>query len=193
MLLGESLGRGAANAEFEYGRQSPGTGNLLVHRGVFERVGLFDETLTTAGEDTDLYSRVHRAGIAAWYTPLAVVFHQIPEDRMTARSLQWSARRIGSHVARRDRREQGAWFGPVAAMRVGYGLARTAALQLKAQFRRDHWTRINAGCRWAFTRGYLRGTLAELAPKWFAGGRFFDQLSFRHKGETPAAPSTGAA
>src|SRR5262249_41598358 len=55
-LLGGSSGPGAPRL---YSRRlAPGAGNLLVHRSVFEQVGVFDEGLREAGEDADLYRRM---------------------------------------------------------------------------------------------------------------------------------------
>ena len=99
MLLGASVDLPTARP---YDRKTtPGAGNMLVHREVFERVGRFDETLTR-GEDTDIYMRAVAAGYRAWYTPDAVVHHVIPADRMNDAYLYRLCDVIGNGTAERD-------------------------------------------------------------------------------------------
>jgi glycosyltransferase involved in cell wall biosynthesis len=52
--------------------ESPGGGNVLVHRSVFRRAGLFD-TRRSAGEDTELWARARAVGLQPWYAPGAIV------------------------------------------------------------------------------------------------------------------------
>lgn len=54
--------------------------NMTMGRGVFNRIGLFDENLGTgsyiaAGEDTDYLFRCYLAGVTIEYAPDIVVFH----------------------------------------------------------------------------------------------------------------------
>ena len=56
-------------------RHRPGTGNLMVYHRVFKIVGAFDESFTEGGEDHDFYLRIRAAGIDAWHTTDAVVWH----------------------------------------------------------------------------------------------------------------------
>jgi GT2 family glycosyltransferase len=58
-----------------------GGANMAFRRSVFEKIGLFDEalgagTLTRAGEDTDIFYRVIRAGMQWAYEPRMLLFHQ---------------------------------------------------------------------------------------------------------------------
>lgn len=50
-------------------------GALLIHRSVFEKVGLFDECYFLYGEDEDLCRRAVRAGFSIWLVPRARVYH----------------------------------------------------------------------------------------------------------------------
>lgn len=52
------------------------TANLAVRRGLFHRLGGFDESVAIYGEDYDLCARIYAAGAAIAYTPHAVVEHQ---------------------------------------------------------------------------------------------------------------------
>jgi glycosyltransferase involved in cell wall biosynthesis len=84
------------------GRLTPGCGNLMIERRVFEEVGLFERTVSGRGEDTDLFSRIERAGIAAWYLPAAIVHHLTPPERLNDDYLLSLARRMGEGVALRQ-------------------------------------------------------------------------------------------
>jgi len=99
-MLGEAI---LGDQPKAYGRKdAPGAGNWLLHREIFEQVGLFNSDLEYGGEDTDLYRRVRSAGIQSRYTPAAVVHHLIPKGRLEEDHLQRTSMRIGSHVAQRE-------------------------------------------------------------------------------------------
>ena len=49
---------------------------ILIHRRVFERIGLFDELFFMYVEDMDFSYRASRAGIPIWLVPEAIVYHQ---------------------------------------------------------------------------------------------------------------------
>jgi len=101
MLLGESQW---SNEPFPYSpKVSPGTGNLMLHRSVFERVGTFDETFAIRAEDTDLYCRIWRANIEAWYVPAAIVHHVTPQDRLQPPYLNKLSAFMGDGIAQRER------------------------------------------------------------------------------------------
>jgi glycosyltransferase involved in cell wall biosynthesis len=100
MLLGESRW---SDEPFPYSPKiSPGTGNLMLHRTVFEQIGLFNERFATRAEDTDLFCRMHAAGIETWYVPSAIVHHVTPPERLTANYLQRLARGMGEGIAERE-------------------------------------------------------------------------------------------
>ena len=82
MDFGESIRR------FPKGR-IPGGGNMAFRREVFDRVGLFNTELgrtgrrLIGGEESDLFERVARCGMACYYQPRAVMYHIIPESKLT--------------------------------------------------------------------------------------------------------------
>jgi GT2 family glycosyltransferase len=124
MLLGESR---LSPRRVPYGgRLTPGCGNLMIDRKVFEQVGLFQRTVEGRGEDTDLFSRIERAGIAAWYLPTAIIHHLTPAERLEDEYLLDLARRMGQGVAQR----QALLFSPLrlALLRLGKAL-RTRLVQ----------------------------------------------------------------
>lgn len=101
MLLGEAE---FGNENHLYGgRLTPGCGNLMVERTVFDEVGRFERTVDGRGEDTDLFSRIEKAGIAAWYIPTAVVLHLTPPERLASEYLLSLSHRMGEGIALRQR------------------------------------------------------------------------------------------
>ena len=105
VLLGEKVGW---DQEQPYTRKRvPGTNNLMLHRSVLEDVGVFDTRIKDGGEDADLYRRIRTAGYQAWYTPEAVVYHLIPEPRLSDDYMRWTATRHGQHLALREYRDWG--------------------------------------------------------------------------------------
>lgn len=63
------------------GRMLPATGNVLIHRRVFDTIGLFSQELTIAS-DTEFFVRARSAGFTMWITPRSVVHHAVPERRL---------------------------------------------------------------------------------------------------------------
>jgi len=49
---------------------------LLIHREVFDRVGLLDESYFMYHEDYEFCDRVHFNGLLTWYEPSAIVYHR---------------------------------------------------------------------------------------------------------------------
>lgn len=50
---------------------------LLVHRSVFENIGLMDEKYFMYYDDTDFCVRVNRAGFKIWYEASALLWHKV--------------------------------------------------------------------------------------------------------------------
>ena len=97
-----------------------GTANLLVDRTIFDEIGLFDETLKEAGEDTDLNRRMRTAGIEGCFAPSAVVRHVVPRYRLGEDYLRWTSLRNGMHLVRRERHQWGrALFPAILACAAG--------------------------------------------------------------------------
>lgn len=67
----------------------PGGGNMAIRREVLDRVGLFDTSLgrtgrrLIGGEESDLFERMASVGIVLYYVPRAVMYHIIPEAKLT--------------------------------------------------------------------------------------------------------------
>lgn len=158
----------------------PGTGNALVHRELFQRVGMFDESMKRGGSDSDFFLRARINGERIWYNPAASIRHRIPEVRLTPQFFRWDAWSGGSGQAEFDYQRRGTLgmllFG---ALRVGQTCG-------------SHWPRI-AWNRWRGnsaevlswqtrawrTEGYVRAGMRLLAPRWFPQHDFFEALEFR--------------
>lgn len=177
------LGEVATASSRDYGRKfAPGTGNLMLHRRVFEMVGNFRTDLEEAGEDTDLYRSIRAHGIRGCYTPEAVVHHVTPEYRLEKKYLRWTALRIGGHVARRERYDWGLpLFLLVALVRFAQAWLLFAPRVLIARLRADDETLLNAMCWWWHGQGYLRSAKKFLFPRWLSRSPFIGDLAFRNE------------
>lgn len=66
----------------------PGGGNMAMRREVFTQIGLFNTSLgrtgksLIGGEESDLFERIDKAGMACYYTPRAVMYHIIPSQKL---------------------------------------------------------------------------------------------------------------
>jgi len=110
ILLSETVGLDAP-AHYDL-KLTPGTGNVMIHRSVFEKVGGFDEAYHLRGEDTEFFRRVFFAGIEARYTPAAVIHHVITHDRLKDDYFLALARRMGVGLATLERSDYGPWLYP---------------------------------------------------------------------------------
>jgi glycosyltransferase involved in cell wall biosynthesis len=155
MLLGEARLSGPPR---RYGqRLTPGCGNLMVKRSVFEEVGVFQRTIDGRGEDTDLFSRIECAGIESWYFPTAIVQHLTPPERLEEAYLLSLARKMGAGIAKR----QAAWGRARFVALWLAKAARAAAVQWPlaavARLRGDYEKWLGQRCLLAINASFLRG------------------------------------
>lgn len=67
----------------------PGGGNMAMRRKVFDIVGMFDVLLgrtgkrLIGGEESDLFERMAQHDMACYYVPQAVMYHIIPDEKLT--------------------------------------------------------------------------------------------------------------
>ncbi|HUG92327.1 MAG TPA: glycosyltransferase [Planctomycetaceae bacterium] len=169
-LLGASVG---LNGLRRYNhRITPGTGNLLVHRSVFEDIGRFDEAFQRQGEDTDLFMRMLAAGIQAWYTPTAIVHHVIPPERLEDAWFLEAATRIAAGVAENERQAWGRLGFPFAwAARVAQAALVLWPRAVLARLSGDHESLLAARCRLAVAGRHLSDGLALLLSGDLNSGR----------------------
>ncbi len=171
MLLGESVGM-ASVRRYDL-KVTPGTGNLMIHRSVFDEVGIFDESLNHRGEDTNLFMRIQAAGIEAWYTPAAFVHHVIPRERLSDEYLISLSPSVVEGLAKRERQNWGSLLFPlIVTARIGRAaLLHVPEFLLWARIKGDHEAIVSARCRLAITARYTREALPLLAPKWLVRRR----------------------
>ena len=85
----------------------PGGGNMAIRRTALERVGLFDTTLGRSGkqliggEESDLFERLAKCGMACYYVPRAVMYHIIPASKLTDDYFERLSYNIGVSQRRR--------------------------------------------------------------------------------------------
>lgn len=194
-MLGETMGGGDPCPAV--GRLAPGAGNLLIGKAVFDRVGLFDAGLKTAGEDGELFRRVEAAGIVPWYTPRAVMHHVVPAYRARPDYLRWKSLGCGRLRAERDHDRGALRMAAVAAARLGH--AALIALPRWAWFtaRGRHGQAMGEACLAWRAWGYFRVALHRLAPRLFPQREFLERLEHRSEralfGEPgPPAPARPA-
>ncbi len=158
MLLGEAK---LADQPRPYGgRLTPGCGNLMIERSVFDEVGVFLRTVSGRGEDTDLFSRIERAEIASWYIPTAIVQHLTPPDRLTEAYLISLARRMGVGIAQRQLAACGRIkFSALWIAKAVRAALVQAPLAAWARFRGDYETWLGRWCLLAINASFLRGRL----------------------------------
>ena len=156
----------------------------MLHRSVFEEIGGFDEKLTAASEDSNLFHRIFDAGIEAWFTPDSVVYHLVSDYRISPAYTRWVAQRHGWNLALEDYRRRGAVYllarclARLAQMAVvhlpKYLFGKIAGLPTVAFLTQCKITRAIA---------YARHTLRQLSPRWFPQQAFAESLDFRSERE----------
>jgi glycosyltransferase involved in cell wall biosynthesis len=176
---------GAISRPRPYDRKvMPGTGNVMIHGSVFQKVGVFDVTLTQAGEDVDLFRRIRAAGVASWYTPSAIVHHVIPPHRLEDEYFRWASLRVGACFAHRDATEHGrAYLLATLAARLVQAAAIHGPRLAWARVRGDREGALAVRCLlWRF-QGFARYAMHVAAPRWAAQSAFLAQINFRKEGQ----------
>jgi glycosyltransferase involved in cell wall biosynthesis len=167
-----------------YRKRLPATSNILIHRTVFERFGLFNETMTSGGSDHDFFWRLVTAGLEGWYVPGALVYHLTPPYRTSEKYLRWKFLRYGKSRAECDRQGMSRlkWWLTVAA-RCGQAMIQHVPIMVWGSLLRKQDVRLKSRCLiWRF-EGYLRYALRHMAPRLFAQQEFFTYLEFRSERE----------
>lgn len=139
----------------------PGGGNRLVHRRVFDRIGLHDESMSV-GEDTDLIARAAAAHMDFGWAPRAIVRHLIPDERLDPQTMFAYARGMGEAKAQTDFKRLGRWRTVRSATVVLAKAGTNAVLILLAMLRRSRVDVLDCRTRsWVFS-GYLASALRTL-------------------------------
>jgi glycosyltransferase involved in cell wall biosynthesis len=186
-MLGETMGGDAPTPAV--GRLAPGAGNLLIHKDVFARVGVFDGGLKTAGEDGELFRRVEAVGIVPWYTPRAVMHHVVAAYRVRPDYLRWKSLGCGRLRAERDAENGKLRVAAVAAARLAHAVLVAVPLALWYRVRGEKGRALGPACLAWRAWGYFRTALRLLAPRLFPQRAFMERLEHRSERELFAEPS----
>ena len=163
------------------GKRVPGAGNMLVHKDVFEKIGLFRTDLVEGGEDTDLFHRMKSAGFEAYHAPLAVIHHQIPSSRLEPKYLRSTSMRMGSHIARRRFENCGRLkFFLVTLARLSQTALWHLPKLLLAKLSGDKEALLERNCYWWMWQGYFQAAFRFL----FHSKESVSSLVFRGERET---------
>ncbi len=158
----------------------PNTGNVLVRKDVFRRVGGFDPSFVEGGEDTDFFTRARRQGVPLWAAPSARADHLVGPAKVTPSWWKRRAQRGGAAEAR-IRRKGGGRVSLLAGL-FRWGFLGSASL-LPAGWNRLLGRREEALYRVFLFRhflGYARQVPALLPGP--AGGKGGGAPSFRKRG-----------
>jgi glucosyl-dolichyl phosphate glucuronosyltransferase len=162
------------------GKQLPGTGNALIARHVFQKVGGFDATLVNGGSDRDFFLRAQAAGVPLYYTPHAIIRHRIPPNRLSMDYLHWDAQQGCDTLALGDFRKHGRLGLLIrCAARLGQGVLIIAPRMVWGWLKRDPGEVLSQRVRLWRLQAYLRRTGAILAPRWLSQRSYFARLDFR--------------
>lgn len=165
------------------GKELPTTGNLLLSREIFHKVGGFDPRFT-GGEDTDFLNRTRCAGFPIWTAPRAMCAHMIPPYRTRARYLRWASRRWGNSFAKIDRKQHGR-LGMLALLlaRFVQMLLINAPTCVVARIRGRKAEALDRHMLLWRTDGYVRTALWLVAPGLFPQRRFIEEMDFGRERE----------
>lgn len=157
----------------------PGTGNMLVHRSLFEDVGLFAVDIKEGGSDWKLVEDARAIGETPWFSVKASIRHRVEQQRMTPAYFRWDAQNGGVSAADVDYRQLGL-SGVVAkgAARMLRIVPRIPVL-LKDAAMPPKYGSSQSQMMWWRTAGYLRRTITLLAPRLFPQKAFHEYVDFR--------------
>jgi glucosyl-dolichyl phosphate glucuronosyltransferase len=160
----------------------PHTGNILINKGVFDKVGAFNTNFEFGGEDTEFFIRVKKAGIDIWYTPDAAMVHLIEAKRLSESYLRAKAYREGISWAIINHKHMKIQVKMKECLKWMVLLIKSRLLVLALQ-ESSAGELYHKYIRW-FSTGFLAQMLALLAPNLFRNSVFFKSFAFRrvHKG-----------
>jgi glycosyltransferase involved in cell wall biosynthesis len=143
----------------------PGTGNLMIHRELFEKYGPFDARFNDRGEDTILFLSILRAGNAAWYTPDAIVYHVIPHERLTTEAFVSITRRLARECPHFEKHHYGKMFPVAWSARLARVIASCLPQYLWARCGSDVDRIVDRHCHLIMEWNRVRHGLKLLLPR----------------------------
>ena len=161
-------------------RDYPCDANIIRSRKVFEAVPEFSSSWTRGGQDQDFSRRVHEAGYDMWYAPKAIVYHLVPQHKLTTQYFKWTSLRWGTTYAYRDHIRCGrSGMLLLCLARIAQMLLVNIPYLFLCYISHNKAELIDRKCLIIRCVGYIRQCLFLIAPKIFPQNRFFESLDFR--------------
>ncbi|HZZ30147.1 MAG TPA: glycosyltransferase family 2 protein [Pirellulales bacterium] len=162
------------------GKRLPGTGNALVAKHVMDTIGIFDASKICGESDSDFFMRARSRGVALYYTPHAIVKHRVAPNRLTVDYFRWDAQQGCNAFAGLDYKFKGPLkLSMLCIARLGHAALVVVPKLVWGWIRRDSAEVLGQRVRLWRTEGYVRRTLAILAPALFPQTNYFADLEFR--------------
>jgi glycosyltransferase involved in cell wall biosynthesis len=143
----------------------PGTGNALVKKSLFQRVGLFRED-RSYGEDLEFFRRAEAAGALFSIAPTAVVHHLVPPSRLSTGYLFPLAKKGGASQALIDTSAcsytRALWN---ALLRAAHLASLTLPRLAIALLRQDRTGILGRRCSVLFALAYIRTVSSLLVER----------------------------
>lgn len=99
-MIANPIAERASVSTFKRGR-IPAGGNMVFRREIFDRYGLFNPKLgrngksLIGGEESDLFARLRREGVALYFVPKAAIYHHIPDAKLTVEYIERLSLNVG--------------------------------------------------------------------------------------------------
>ena len=155
------------------------SGNAVLRRSVFDAVGLYDPKLGRSGvgllseEDAELYRRLQAAGMRGVYVPELVIYHHVPESRLTRTYYRrWCYWRGISHgVADRQQPEPVSYAFGLPRYRIGQAVRGLIALPANLLAGKGSGEAFASELGfWSFL-GFVRGKFFTRIERFYAEGK----------------------
>jgi glycosyltransferase involved in cell wall biosynthesis len=162
--FGETPHLGWFKRRFTY--PGPGTGNALVRRILFEKIGLFDVSLKVRGEDQDFFRRARKAGYRIVFTSKAIIYHITPSSRLSPHYILDLAQQVGKNIAFLDCKEWGCLKAAlVCGMRIAHTGLKAGNVAIKYVLRHDRSSVFDLKCSIYSTTAYCGEILSQIRKR----------------------------
>ncbi len=161
-ILGEKLMGGPGRRSL---KNVLGSGNLLVHRFLVNKVGGFDPVLQKSS-DTDFFWKIDKTGATMGVAPHAIIYHVIPESRLQLSYLKRICFRTGLASADIQLKYEGPCKVALSSLlRVGIAYVRDIPLIMFYTFKHNRPLRLDYRTSLWFTYGFLQSYLSWCIQK----------------------------
>jgi GT2 family glycosyltransferase len=162
--IGETSPLGWFQRRFTY--SGPGTGNALVRRNIFEKLGHFDSSLEVRGEDQDFFRRARKAGYKIVFPSNALVYHLTPMERLSPNYLFILAQQNGKSLAYFDCRYLGySKAGLICGLRIANIVLKAFNVALRTIFKQPVGSLFGLKCSAYATLAYCKETMVQIRER----------------------------